>query len=177
MRRVPVLAVALLAIAVAQPAVAVAQDNSGIDQYTENVPAAGGENAGNDGAGGSGPTGTGTSGTGSSLPEATAEQLEAQGADGGAAAQLAESTAPEGANEAAGSNSQGESPSPGNGSDLRSDSGDLPSVGDVVDGVADGSGSEGLGLWLPILLGVTLLAAITLAIVRWRRGPGEPTHG
>jgi hypothetical protein len=174
MRGVPILLIALLGIAAALPAAASGQDNSAIDQYTENVPGAGGDSP--DGGNGSGQTGTGTGGSDATLPGADADQLQAQGADGEAAAQLAESTAPAGSNQSGGSsNATGVSTAPDN--QHGANSGGLPSVGAVVGNVAGGAeGPGGMGVWLPIILGASLLAAIALGIARWRRGPGEPTH-
>ncbi len=169
------LLVALLAVGLVLPAAALAQDNSAIDEYTESVPGAGGDHPSHDqGGGGSGGGGDG----GASLPQSNADALESEGAAATAAANLAEATAPDrpagagsvrdpGANESA-SSSGGES---------QDDAGQgAPSIGDVVGGVTGGSDSDGLGIWLLVILGATLVAAIALALARWRRGPGEPTQ-
>jgi hypothetical protein len=162
MRRVScflVATAALLALA-AVPGPALAQDNSAIDEYTENVPGAGGDRPSRDVDGGTG------GGSGSTLPPSSSEALASQGAAGAAAADLAQATAP--AREAGGSGGGAD------GSTARERSGGgVPSVGDVLAEVGRGSDSDGLGIVLPIILGSVLVGALLFLLAR-RRRQGEP---
>ena len=183
MRRVFVSIVALLGIAVAIPGTAAAQDNSSIDQYTENVPGAGGDQPGTQGGAGTGGDDTGNGGQGDgpapALPADTAADLESQGGAAAATADLAQSTAPDREQRAQAGDRDRPGVQPGSasgGSRAPADDGGGPSVGEVVTGVSDASESGGLGIWLPIILGATLLAAIAFGVSRWRRGPVEPTR-
>ena len=94
---------ATAALLLVMPAPALAQTlppgNSGVDEYTEGVPGAGGETpsskSGDDGAGAGGETGgSGPGGSSDVLPEDIVSELTSSGADGKAAAALAEQTAP-----------------------------------------------------------------------------------
>jgi hypothetical protein len=157
MRRVScflVATAALLAFA-AVPGLAAAQDNSAIDEYTENVPGAGGDRPSRGVDGGSGGE------SGSTLPPASSGALASEGADGAAAAALAQATAP--AREPGGSTAR----------DREGAGGGLPSVGDIVAWVGGGSDSDGLGIVLPIILGSVLVAAVLFLLAR-RRGHREP---
>lgn len=177
MRKALLLVIALLGLATAVPGTAFAQDNSAIDEYTENVPNAGGDERNEQAGGGSGGGGDGEEGS-NPLPQGTSEELQRKGSDGGAAAALAEATAPKGSAGgersdpgAAGGDRNGSSTEP-----ARSGGDDgVPSVSDVVVGLA-GSDSDGMGIWLPILLGAALLAALGFLAVRRFRGPGSATH-
>jgi hypothetical protein len=167
------LCVAISAVALlATPAVALGQSlppgNSGVDQYTENLPGPGGDkptDGGNGGGGGGGDQGSGGGGGEAGNGELSATEAQAlsdQGPNGAAAAQLAEQTAPAKAKHA----TRVEHPS---GSD---DEGGGFSIGDTVSALT-GSDSAGMGIFLPILLGATLLGAIALGAARMLRR-GEP---
>ena len=114
----------------------------------------------NDSGAGAGPS------SGGGLPPSVVNDLEAQGADGAGAAKLAQSTGPDkgkgdGARHAAASTNPGDS---GGG------------VGEVLNQLAGGDGESdgGMGVALPIILGASLLAAVTLLLLRRRgTGPGE----
>jgi hypothetical protein len=151
---------------------AYAQDNAGIDQYTENVPGAGGDDhsggGGSGGAGGSGGSGGGDEATGTSsgstapsntVSPATSDELQAAGPDGQAAEALAESAGPQGG----GSTSSGTA-----GSSSGAGSGSGAVTADLSASTDDSSGLFGLGPGLPIVLGLTLLAALGIALVRRR---------
>ena len=197
---------AALVALVAAP-VALAQENSAVDEYTENIPGAGG-GAGNTGSngggsggsggsgGGNGSAGTQAQGGGEELPAAVNEQFQNAGADGAAAAALAQSTTPEGSGGDAGvtggssstggtgSNQDGGSgSSQGTGSQAGGvqgiDAESLPASGDggVDDilGVVTGGSSDtgGMGVALPLILGAVLLAGL-LALLARRRRHAEP---
>jgi hypothetical protein len=158
MRKLTVVLVALCGL-LALPASGNAQDNSAQDEYTENVPAGGGDRP-SDNAGGGG-SGEG----GGSLPPGTVQDFQALGADGPAAAALAEATAPggeKGRDRATGARGDGE-PAGGGGSPI----GEV--VGDIASGSSDGGG---MGVALPLILGAGLLAAIAFIVAR-RRGGSE----
>ena len=161
MRRI---CVAILASALlAAPATVRAQDslppgNSGVDQYTENVPGPGGDKPTNPGGGGG--SGGGGGGNGE-LSTAEAQALTDQGPNGAAAAALAEETAPPKATDA-------DSVARRSGGD----DGNGFSVDDVFSALT-GSDSAGMGVFLPILLGASLLAAIAVGAARLLRR-GEP---
>jgi hypothetical protein len=158
--RVRGITVSLTLLALALPAAAGAQDvpsgNSGIDQYRESIPGVGGNKPTGPGASGTGKSGTGAatgqSGTGavtggSGNSPSTAQSLEKLGPDGKGAAEAAAATNP------GGSQDQGSgfaSPSPTSG-----DSGDS---------------GPGMGVALPIILALVLAGAVTLAVLRRRRG-------
>jgi len=184
MRTLLLFLAALLVIAAALPVGASAQDNSAIDEYIEGVPEGGGEQPSDEQGGGTPGSADGTPGSadgtpgsadgtpgsadGESTPLApgTSQDLGSKGADGAAAAELAEATAPSHARE------RGGFPRERGGSPRNSSTdpeGGLPSVGDVVGGIS-GSGSGGLGAALPIILGVALLVALALVAARRFRG-------
>jgi hypothetical protein len=158
--------IALVALALAVPAGAQAQDNSALDEYLETIPGAGGDNPSSGQDGGSG-------GGGDPLPAETSASLESQGPAGAAAAAVAEATAPERRGGAGGSGERERRGSEDGGS---GGGGGLPAVDEVVDNVAGGSDSDGLGIVFPIVLGAALLAAIAFVLIRRRGGPGEPTQ-
>ena len=189
MRRVIIVSAVLAALA-ALPTIASAQSGapeSGVGEYTENIPGAGGnqpENGGGQGgSGGSGGSGQGGSGeaapggtaTDTGLPPEVVNEFEQQGADGAAAAALAQSTSPSGSNQGAGQ--------PGSGGQAAGDAGQISSgdgqggVGGVVEkivGVNSASQSDGMGIALPVILGSSLLAALLFLFVRRRGlGPGN----
>ena len=122
--------------------------NSAVDEYLETVP----------GATGNQPTNRSTDR--SALPAAERRALERQGADGRAAADLAESAGPQAARTDAAQPS-------GTAALPRADSG---GVVDPLRRAASGS-EEGMGLWLPILLALGAIGAV--AAVLWRRRATE----
>jgi hypothetical protein len=157
--------VVLLALT-ASPA-ARGSDNSAVDQYTENVPGAGGDHPSGGGGSGGGGSGGGGSGGQSTLSPAAKRDLQAQGPIGSKTARLAEATAPRGvgaggkgngAGKAAGGQGQGSAHGTG-GSGL----------GNTVDHAVGGGDPGGLGVAFPIILGSSLLAALAFLVLRWRR--------
>lgn len=148
-----------LCVPLAMPAAASAQGNAAQDEYTENVPGGAGDRPSNDA--GSGAPGNGL------LPPAAAEQLQALGADGEAAAALPQATGPDRRNE------RGEGS--GAGLETSGDSGG-GGVGELVDDFVIGSEDDGgIGIMLPLILGASLLAAIGFALARRRGGtPAGP---
>ena len=190
MRKLPLL-LALTALLAFPPYTSGQGPDSGIDQYQENIPGAGGDrpsDGGNKGSGGSGgsvegPGGTGGSGsaggTGSALSPQALDTLEAQGPVGAAVAGLAEATAPSaGARSAAGDRGApgGAGPRKGQGDEASvtaaseegaSEEGSGPA--NVLDALFGGLGG-GMGIALPIILGGGLLAALLSLVARHRRG-------
>lgn len=138
--------------------------NSGSDEYVEGVPGAGGDkpsgNVGQEDDGGAGGAG------GGSLPPSAQEALSEQGADGEKAAGLAAATAP---GEAKTAGSDAESGSAGDkASDLSGSR-----VEQVVQALT-GSGSDGMGVALPlILVSAAVVALALLLLARRRRDAGE----
>lgn len=170
-----VLAAALFALAV--PAFAQAQGNSGIDQYTEQPPSAGGNGNGGNGGGGSGGSGgggsssnAGGSGAGSALPASSQQDLEQLGADGAAAAGLANETAPDGAKSSKSNENGGDGENSSGGANGVALEADTESEPAALAGAIGGEDSDGLGIVLPIVLGISLLAAIAVMLIRRRTG-------
>jgi hypothetical protein len=171
--------VLLSTLAFAAPAAAshetIPPNNSGANQYTENLPSAGGDQPTNDPVGGSeggddGSAGSGSDdaaggagGSGSSLPpgaEAAFDSLSAKGAAGAAAAALARAGAPAtgdrvGGAQRAGSSEAGEIGGEGGGSFLEQLLQRLTSTD-----------SDGMGILLPIILVLSVLAALLVALAR-----------
>jgi len=150
---------ALIVLAMlALPGQALAQGSGG-DVYTEDPPVAGnddppnGNNGGNDG--------------GSSVPSGT------QSEDSAAAADLAESTDPDGDGSSAGGSSGSGSGNDGSGSSgAETSSGSSAGVDDVVGEIAGGS-DDGAGILLPMILGAVLVAGVAFVVIRRRGGsPG-----
>jgi hypothetical protein len=152
---------ALMLVALAMPTVAAAQavppGNSGLDQYQESIPGAGGDRpTGPNGSGTGSATGVGSasgagsaSGTGAALGRSrvspsTTKSLDKLGPDGKATAAVAAATAP--------------GPSRG--------SGGTDSSGDT---------GPGMGWALPVILILTLAGAVSIAVFRWRRGAPSGT--
>jgi len=158
------------------PGVAFGQGGSGADAYEENIPGGGGNTPSNDNGGQSGTDG------GSSLPEGTQGALEEQGADGAAAANLAEQTGP-GGNGSRGDNSTGSGAGNGAGSGSSPDgevnltpADDKPAgsssgsgIDEVVGELAGGS-DDGMGILLPIILGSVLVAGVAFVLIRRSSG-------
>jgi hypothetical protein len=142
---------ALLAFACASPAAALAQSsgNSGIDQYQENLPGAGGDRPSGPGApGGGNGSGNGSEAAGASVSPATMAALRRLGPDGKGAAALAGATAPE-----------------------RVDSGgSRSSSGRTTSGSSGQDDGPGMGWVLPAILALSAAGALAVAIVRRSRG-------
>ena len=162
---------AALAILLIPAALAGAQGNAGIDQYTETPPAADGESDaaafGSNGDGGSAGA-DGDDGGGRPLPPDARGELESLGADGVAAADIAEATAPASGGTAGSGDDGGFAASQSSSSgDEGSGSGD--GVGGVIDALG-GSGSDGLGIALPLILVLSLLGVAGFLVARGRVG-------
>jgi hypothetical protein len=156
--------------------------NSAANQYTEALPGAGGESAGK--------RGTTIQSPEESLGKRNAKRLEARGPAGEATAQLAAETAPPASlvdaarrtGEASGSGSGG-GHRQGGGNAAKGESGSGSSAGAGADqpsgssgfgavlAQATGSSDDGnLGLWLPILILLTVIGSIAYRL-RPRSGP------
>jgi hypothetical protein len=157
--------------------------NSGLDQYTENIPGAGGNHP--TGGGGSHHPGGGGGGSGSSVTPGVAHTLDSQGPAGQGAASLAAATAPDvGGNAPAGhggksggsANAKGGSGTTASGAASGGNAAPGGS-GSGVDAIAaelTGSGVDnGMGIFLPIILGAALIGALGLVALRLRRGPPQ----
>jgi hypothetical protein len=139
--------------------------NAAACQYVESVPGGGGPQS---------TSGGGPGGGGQALSPSTQRALEDRGSTGAATAALANATS-----QRSFANGGGSHGSTGKGSDEQGsgdaastagETGGGPKIGSALSHVlgADSSGS-GMGLLLPIILGLTLVGAIALAIGR-RRG-------
>lgn len=189
----PVALASALALA-ALCAPALAQTDSAIDEYQENIPGAGGGPSSNEGGqgGGSGGSGggsesaTGPVGGGASLAPPVADELTDEGSAGAALESFTEQTgtAPATATKAAsdgpkegGSSSTGPAPT---GTD---EEGFFGALGNVLGNFLLGSGSDtdsgssGLGVFFPIVLIGALAGTSALLVARRRRGPAEPHQG
>jgi hypothetical protein len=166
-----------LAILVAGSLLAVtpAAAQSELDQYVPAVPDSEGgtgvPDAGNDaqgGGGGGGGGGAATGGGGGSgveIPGDVTDDLEAQGPLGESASGIAGATAPE------------------DGKDTRRDSRnrdqdsgaayETTSSPGTVASTLGGESDDGMGLVLPLLLALTLVAAVGYLLLRWRRNGRE----
>lgn len=157
MRKFIIAVVALCAL-LALPAAGYAQSDSGNDEYTENVPGGGGDKPSSD-----------VNRDGGGLPPGSAQAFQALGADGQAAAALAQATAPRraarGRNGDTGSAGGGAESEPAAGNDAGGGG-----IGDVVRDIAGGSDDgDGMGVALPLILGASLLGAVAFLLAR-RRG-------
>ena len=180
-------ALAGLFAALALPASALAEyyvppGNSAATQYTESLPSAGGESTGKGGHGG------GTASPEESLGSRNAQRLEAQGPAGEATAALAAETAPPASLVQADSGSsggtghdKGQGQGKQEGAQKQSGSRGEPKenfhvnqpsgssgIGEVV-AQATGSDSGNLGLWLPIVIVLTVVGSIVYRL--------RPHHG
>ena len=184
---------------------ALAQSDSAVDEYQENVPGAGGgpsSNEGGQGGGGAGGGGGSESGgsagggAGASLAPATADELSEQGSAGSGLSEFTErtGTAPASSQGSAGGQgsggAQGSGGGSGGGSDASAgststsssdDEGFLGGLGDVLStlllGTDSGSDSGGLGLLFPILLIAALLGTVAFLVLHRRRGDAEQHQG
>jgi hypothetical protein len=151
------IAVSLALIVLALPAAAVAAPgtlppgNSGANQYTETLPGAGG-NEPTRGIGDKGGAGART--PAKVLGQANAAELEALGPEGRAVAQLAAATAP-----ARSGGHAHEGGASGSGSS---------GVAQVLGQLTGTSGSGGMGLLLPLLIAMAIVAAAAYALGRRR---------
>jgi hypothetical protein len=155
--------------------------NSGIDQYTESIPGAGGNHPTSGGHGGGNVGGGG--GNPSAVSPSVIRTLSSQGPAGRGAARLATATAPNLRGTGADSiRAAGRNASTGNGGgnggsergtsrgNGAGDSAGSGSAAKAIGAELTGSGADtGMGIWLPIILGSTLAAALALTVLRWRR--------
>jgi hypothetical protein len=141
--------------------------NSESEQYSETVPGA----CGNQTPGGGGSS--------NSVPPSTLRQLQALGADGQAAAALAQQTAPSGkvpARERGGTDNGADN---GNreGPAAQGGTGGGGGLGSVVDGLTRALGGDsddgGMGILLPLVLAAVAAAGIGFAILRRRASQAE----
>jgi hypothetical protein len=165
MRKLPLLVALAGLIAFPPHALALPEGNSGVDQYLENVPGAGGDRPSDGGGKGSGGGGSG----GSSLPPGARSALDARGPIGAAVADLAEATAPSrnGGDGAAGGARSGQGQDDGVALTAESDEGS--GLGNVLDTIFGGLGG-GMGIVLPLILAAGLAAAVLVFLARRRRG-------
>lgn len=185
----PVVLALLLVVAFAVPAQArviriAPPGNSGVSQYDETIPTAGGSRPtstvhpvgggshgsggsggshGSGGAGGSSGSG-GSSGGGSTVSPSTLHALAAHGPQGAAAAALAQATAPARSRPAAAKTGTRADPPTAAGS---GGNGSSP-VTSLVKAVTGSTSSGGLGPVLPVILIGSLLGAAALALMRRR---------
>jgi len=172
-----------LAILLAAPAWAQARvhtiappGNSGVSQYLETVPTAGGGQptdtvhpraggVGVDGSGGPGsPGGNGGSRAVATVAPSTQRALAEKGPDGVAAAALAQATAPRGASSHAFADGAAASSAPA----ASTDDGSSPTAS-VFKAFTGSTGGGGVGPLLPIVLIGSVLAAAGLGLTRRRR--------
>ena len=177
---------------------ALAQSDSAVDEYQENVPGAGGgpsSNEGGQGGGGAGGGGGSESGggsagggAGSSLAPATADELSEQGSAGSGLSEFTERTGTAPASSQGSAGGQGSGGGSGGGSDASAgststtasdDEGFFGGLGDVLSTLLLGtdSGSDGLGVLFPILLIAALLGTVAFLVLRRRRGDAEQHPG
>jgi hypothetical protein len=173
---------------------ALAQSDSAIDEYQENVPGAGGGPSANEGGQGGGGAGGGGGGSGSgggggagaSLAPETIEQLSEQGGSG-----LSDFTEQTGTAPASSQGSAGGGQGSGGGANANGggatttagtvdDEGFFGALGNVLGTFLLGSDSDsgGLGVVFPIvLIAVVLLGTVALVAARRRGGDAEPHQG
>jgi hypothetical protein len=147
--------------------------NSGVNQYVESVPTAGGKKPANSvhPSGGGGGVSGGGGGGGGSISPSTQQQFAHQGAAGTAAVALARATAPSGGSSSrrAGRHGSGQSGSgTATGAPITKAAAGFSPVSSLFKAFT-GSSSGGLGAFLPIILVVSALAAMAAAIFRRRR--------
>jgi hypothetical protein len=131
---------------------------SGANQYTETLPGAGGnEPTSNLHEKGQGPSAKTPA---QALGHKNAAQLEALGPEGRAAAQLAAAGTPPRA-------------PGGKASERTAHSGGSSAIGQVLGQLTGTSGSEGMGLLLPLLIAAGILAAAAYAFGRRRTAAGH----
>jgi hypothetical protein len=159
-RHMTTVAIAVLSV-LALPAAAHAQDippeNSGVGQYVEGVPGAGGDKPSDEVS----PDDPGATDTLTPDQQEAIESLSEAGEDGRAAAGLATATAPD--RDDAERVERGAVDTGG----VRA--AEPSAIGSVFDELA---GTRGMGIGLPIVLGVALVVAIAVVIARRRRTAG-----
>lgn len=166
MRKLLLASIAAL-IVLALPGLALAQDNSAIDQYTENVPSADGEGEGGNSEGNGSNSGSDSSSSGSDSssqapPTGSSDTLDNAGDEGASGGGEDEDQGV-----AAGAAIDDED---GGGLSSTGRSDDLSAAPTSTDTDSD---SGGIGA-LPIILGITLLAALGYAVYEWvRRRPSS----
>jgi hypothetical protein len=164
MRRLTVIAVITTLSVLGGAGMAMAaDDNSSVDQYLEDVPSAAGDGGGEGGQGEDSNEGS------ASLPQEVSDEFEEAGSDGAAAAELAEATAPAGGGDAAGAPTGSGSAADraeGHAEETAAGQPDAAAPSSAVDESGDDSG--GMSVVLPILLGLTVLAAAAYLLMRNR---------
>jgi hypothetical protein len=169
------LALVLTAVlALPASAVALPEGNSGIEEYIENVPGAGGDRPSDGGGANGGGSGGDQPSGGSPLSPDARAALEDQGGSGAAAADLAAATAPSPA-ELAGGGTNGRASSGGDGGDAAASARTGTGIDHVV-GAAVGHPEGGMGIAFPIILAAVLLATVLGVVARHRRRT-ETTRG
>jgi len=175
MRKIMTSLVVVAMLALPSVTTAQAQGNAGVDEYTEDVPGGGGNQPSGENGGSSGENGgSGATSDGGPLTSAQVAALEAQGKDGESAAALAQSTGPDlkGGKPGKGeTNGQAGAGTEAGASPTEPDSGGS-GIGDAVGDLVNGPDS-GMGVLLPIILGLTLIAAVAFFLIRRKgRSPG-----
>jgi hypothetical protein len=130
--------------------------NSEVDQYTETVPGA----CGNEQTGGS----NGGDSGGTPLSPGATEALQGLGADGASVARFAEETSPGAGRDAGSGNGAAGATGTGSAGDDGSSG-----FGALID-AAGGSDDGGMGILLPLILGGVALAGLSYALLRRRDG-------
>jgi hypothetical protein len=172
LRTAPVASLALCALSAFAGTAAAAPGrvppgNSGAVQYTETLPGVGGSQTARRLREGKG---AGRArGAGHALGAADAARLEALGEEGADAARLAAAGSPALAGGGGGAGARGTgggegSPPPGGASGL----------GQVLRAATGTSGSGGMGLLLPLLIAIGVLASLAFLASRRRSAPGQP---
>jgi hypothetical protein len=176
LKKLTIISLMFFTAAVALPAAASAQ-GAACGVYCEEVPGAGGPDGGPNDNGGSGTDSssqdndTGTAGSGGSTSSSGTTPLsdeaqggfDAMGRDGRAAAQLAQQGSPD--TDALGKGLE-EMEADQAGAAVQGGPGSSPELLGLAGGSADDD--DGLGIGLPIALGVTLLGAVAFLILRRR---------
>jgi hypothetical protein len=150
--------------------------NAEVAQYLETVPGpCGNQPIGGNGSGQGTSNGSGSGTSAAGLPPATISQLQSLGPAGQQAAGFAEATSPSGSPGAGKGGAGGGSGSASTGASTSSDSGGslLSTLGHLLTGnnASTSGASQGLGTWLPILLGAVLVIGFgALALRRGRTG-------
>lgn len=156
--RILIALIATVALAALTPPLAAAS-GSGIDQYVEQVPGAGGNHTTGGGPGG-GPGGGSNGPSSGSLPSATAQALNSQGSVGRAAAAVAAGSAPSKAHRQANGGTKNKH------KHAQAGPGGAGGVSPTGSGLVTSGGPTDIGIVLPLILGMSLLAALALAILR-----------
>jgi hypothetical protein len=165
------LLIAVVPVACASAAI-VPPGNSAATQYTETLPAAGGEEAHRTNGQGE----KAGKGGESAVPASTAAELQELGPEGKAALELAKAGAPKQSKHQKkkkdGATSPGSPPGSGSGGGGSSASGGSSAVGEVLGGAA-GTSSGGLGFLQPLILATIVVIAGAYFLRRRRGGPTD----